>query len=403
MKSIVVIPAGPFQVPFIKHLISEGFYVITIDEDNNAPGHRYANFTIVENLGNFQRILEIIEQGGLRPSGAISYCSDSGILLACVIRKHFGLPSETIETSENMVRKDLQRNFWGLTHNRAPEFMVISNNVFDMAKIWEVFGNTLLVIKPVDLAGSKGVEIVSSRSSEIQKHILKSLEMSKIGKVIVEQFMQGDEFTIDGFITMGQARTLLMTRKYKSISGLPTVANILEALDINSDEVSRAQKFVQESLLALGFKNGPFHCELIMRDSEVVGMVEVAGRGGGSNLANRMIPIHSGFNYFELSTLYAVGDDVTWKRHLNQPCLMLFIPSQEGTFRSFTIPGQYSQLALEGRLSSEIYVREGQVMASPKNDGNRVGDVIIIGESFGGWHNLINELKLDDWVCFENQ
>lgn len=403
MKSIVVIPAGPFQVPFIKHLITEGFYVITIDEDKNAPGHRYGDFTIVENLGNFQKILEIIDQKGLKPSGAISYCSDSGILLACHIRKHFGLPSESIETSENMVRKDLQRNAWGLRNDRTPEFILISNTAFDITKIWEVFGNSLLVIKPVDLAGSKGVEIVSAGSGEIQKHILKGLEMSKIRKVIVEQFMQGDEFTIDGFITKGQAKTLLMTRKYKSIMGLPTVANLLEALDINSNEVAQGQKFVQESLLALGYKNGPFHCELIMKDSEVVGMVEVAGRGGGSNLANRMIPIHSGFNYFELSALYAVGDKVSWKRHLNQPCLMLFIPSKEGTFRSFEIPGQYSKLALEGRLSSEIYVREGEVMASPKNDGNRVGDVIFIGESFGSWQKLISELKLDDWVNFENQ
>jgi biotin carboxylase len=403
MKSIAVTPAGPFQVPFIKHLITEGFYVITIDEDKNAPGHKYGNLAIVENLENFEKIIEIIEQGGLKPSGAISYCSDVGILLACLIRKHFGLPSESIETSENMVRKDLQRKAWGPRNNQTPEFVLISNNAFDLTIIGQVFKNDLLVIKPVDLAGSKGVEIVSAGSGQIQKHILKGLEMSKIGKVIVEEFMQGDEFTIDGFITKGQARTLLMTRKYKLIPGLPTVANVLEALDINSNVVARGQKFVQESLLALGYKDGPFHCELIMKDGEVVGMVEVAGRGGGSNLANRLIPIHSGINYFELSALYAVGDDTSWNRHLNQPCLMLFIPSKEGTFRSFRIPEQYSQLAVEGRLSSEMYVREGEVTASPKNDGNRVGDVIIIGQSFEGWQKFIRELNLDDWVSFENK
>lgn len=401
MKTIAVIPAGKFQIPFIKFLCERGFRVVSLDESNIAPGHSYSDINISEKFENVSKIIKKLEDSGIKLDGVISYCSDVGLVLSAQLSDYFGLRVNQIDSALKLTRKDLQRQSWKESRIATPNFILATELNLDHLQISEMFIGQI-VIKPVDLAGSNGVSIVEASSSLVSRYIQNAIQMSKVGIAIVEEYMTGEEYTVDGFMVSAQARVLLMTRKHKEIDGLPTVANMLEAIDHRGETVSKAQYFIEKSLLALGYSDGPFHCELVINQNEVVGMIEAAGRGGGSNLANRMVEIHSGQNYFELSLSHASGNAIKKQFHKNQPCLMYFFPSKSGTFQSFQIPEKFLGLELRKKLTYDLYMERGDVMQNASNDGGRIGDLIIEIDSYNDYRSLTEQLNFDEWVTLEN-
>ena len=403
MKTVAVIPAGKFQIPFINFLRERGIRVVTLDESELAPGHSYSDFSISEKFENISKIIEELEDSQIRLDGVISYCSDVGMVLSAHLRDYFGIGINQIDSAMKVTRKDFQRQLWRESNIVTPNFVLATGVSPDHQDIPKIFDGKKIVIKPVDLAGSNGVTIIEASSSHVSKYVQNAIHLSKVGIAIVEDFMPGDEYTVDGFMVSSQARVLLMTRKHKTIEGLPTVANILEAIDNKGETLSKAQFFVEKSLLALGYSDGPFHCELIMNQNEVIGMIEVAGRGGGSNLANRMVEVHSGQSYFELSLSHAIGNFKTKHFHRNQPCLMYFLPSKSGVFHSFQIPEKFLSLELSKRLTYNLYVERNEIMQNASNDGGRIGDLIFEVNAFSDYQTLIEQLSFDDWVIVENQ
>lgn len=402
MKTIAVIPAGKFQIPFIKFLRERGFRVVSIDESNIAPGHSYSDINITEKLENVSKVIKKLEDSRIKLDGVISYCSDVGMVLSAQLSDYFEIRINQIDSALKLTRKDLQRQRWKESKIATPNFVLATEMNLDRLDIPVIFVGQKIVIKPVDLAGSNGVFIVDAGSSSVSRYIQNAIQLSKVGIAIIEEYMTGEEYTVDGFMVSAQARVLLMTRKHKEIDGLPTVANMLEAIDNRGERVSKAQDFVEKSLLALGYSDGPFHCELIINQNEVVGMIEAAGRGGGSNLANRMVEIHSGQNYFELSLSHAIGTVIKKQFHKNQPCLMYFFPSKSGTFHSFQIPEKFLSLELRKRLTYNLYMERGEVMQNASNDGGRIGDLIIEIDSYNGYRSLTEQLNFDEWVTLEN-
>ena len=73
-----------------------------------------------------------------------------------------------------------------------------------------------LVIKPVDSNSSKGVSLVTSYS-DLQKKFENSKKFSRCGRVIVEEFIPGPEFSLDAFIDAdGSPSLLLLTQSLKN-------------------------------------------------------------------------------------------------------------------------------------------------------------------------------------------
>lgn len=402
MKTVAVIPAGKFQIPFIKFLRDKGLNVVSFDEDDLAPGHSFSYFHISEKFEESLKIIGILENSQIKLDGVISYCSDVGMILSAQLREHFGIGINQVYSARNVTRKDYQRSIWKESNISTPKFTLISAKDFNHREIRTIFGGEKIVVKPVDLAGSNGVTILDASSNDVEGRIRNAIHLSKVGIAIVEQYMYGDEYTVDGFMALTHAHVLLMTKKHKTLKGLPTVANILEAVDNNSDTVAKARNFIEESLLALGYSDGPFHCEIIMDKNEVVGMVEVAGRGGGSNLANKMIEVHSGQNYFEMSLSYAIGDVLEEQSHKNKPCIMYFLPSKSGKFHSFHVPEKILNLEMIKGFEYDLYIERNEFMGDPFNDGGRIGNLIFELNSFSDYKSLIQELDFDDWVKVEN-
>ncbi|MDP4678889.1 MAG: hypothetical protein NWS46_00810, partial [Cyclobacteriaceae bacterium] len=104
-----------------------------------------------------------------------------------------------------------------------------------------------------------------------------------------------------------------------------------------------------------------------------IGMVEVAGRGGGFMVFNKFIPIVSGVNIAKLTALQSIGLPIEKFEIEKNAAVLRFFPSKPGTLRS--INGFQKANEIEG-VESDYFVSIGDEFLSAKADGDRLGYVL---------------------------
>lgn len=70
-------------------------------------------------------------------------------------------------------------------------------------RLGELAGRFPLVVKPVDNMGARGCSLVGELS-ELRKAAVTAAQLSRSGRVIVEEYIEGSEFSIEGLVFGGQ-------------------------------------------------------------------------------------------------------------------------------------------------------------------------------------------------------
>lgn len=141
-----------------------------------------------------------------------------------------------------------------------------------------------LIIKPEDGTGSKGITIVENK-----QHFDEALQLafseSRNGNIIIEEFVNGLEISVDCVVNNGVAKAILFRERHKcdrhgNAKGTQCVATISPALISDS-----AQKSIEETIsstaTAFNIKNGVLLVQLIIKQNQEVTVLEVAGRVSG--------------------------------------------------------------------------------------------------------------------------
>ena len=132
------------------------------------------------------------------------------------------------------------------------------------------------------------------------------------------------------------------------------------------------------AFVALDYTEGPGHAEIILKKDNTVGLVEVAGRGGGFMVFNKFVPLVSGVNIARLTALQAVGKSVGNIENKNAAAVLRFFPSKPGTLISIT--GFEEANNIEG-VESTPFVRVGDKFQSAATDGDRLGYILSFSDS----------------------
>ncbi|ARF56535.1 ATP-grasp domain-containing protein [Streptomyces gilvosporeus] len=132
------------------------------------------------------------------------------------------------------------------------------------------------VVKPRDAMGSIGVSLLSGPDG-----LPAALELLPDARpFLVEEYVDGDEYSVEGVLLDGVARVLAITEKEKATPPhFVEVGHVLpaELPHAARDEINRQ---VTAALSTLGLRTGAFHVELWLTAEGVV-LGEVHGRYGG--------------------------------------------------------------------------------------------------------------------------
>ena len=182
-------------------------------------------------------------------------------------------PPEAVRTAR---RKHLCREFLRGSGFRQPECLA-----FDAAGDAVRFLTSRpgrWVVKPSRAFGSEGVSLVST-ASEAERAVSSALTHGP--PVLVEEFVEGEEFSAEGVFVRGTPRVIALTQK--GITAPPYFVELEHVVPAPLPPATRERVIeeVERALLAIGLRHSIFHVEFwVTSDGEVV-LGEVHARPGG--------------------------------------------------------------------------------------------------------------------------
>lgn len=376
---ILIVGGGANQARLVDEANRRGFVTVVTDINQSPPGKVLADFFYQIDTTNKSENLKIARFHEI--NAVVTDQSDAAVPTTSYVAEQLNLPGIKTQTARLFTNKSLMREVLSqsLPHLSPSHFASFSDHLSALRYL-QTLGEKLdqTIVKPIDSQGSKGVSRLLSSNPVIQLNT--AFGESRSGSVILEEFVEGTEYCIDSVVIGGKATSLAIGRKEHYISN--------ECLDQRisfdgsfTDECAKSLVGVnQQVITALGLHTGLAHAEFIANEKRIL-VVEIAARGGGSGIANTIVPHISGFN-----TTSFLLDFVTGIRPLNvgelertsrSAILHFFQPNSE-VVKFLRVGTGARELVSELHL---IQVEE-HLKFRPTDSRNRLGYFIVVGENY---------------------
>lgn len=236
-----------------------------------------------------------------------------------------------------------------------------------------------VVIKPLAGGGARDTFRVRTASELADARERVSPEM-KNGPWLVETFVEGTEYQVDGIVRDGRVRTLTVARYLENLIGVHDGAVVGTIVLRQSDHTrlyADARQLTASALEAIGHANGVFHLELFEQAERLV-FGECAGRvsGGVVDLAVQHmfgVDLHEGWARALLAL--APTDEMTDPKAVFAE---IFLGCPPGTV--LAVPSQSDVLVRPGVVDAFIDVAVGDRMPDMSaSSGMRAAAAVVQG------------------------
>ncbi|MDR1626019.1 MAG: ATP-grasp domain-containing protein [Spirochaetia bacterium] len=294
-KTIMILGAGTMQIPALGTAKKKGWRVIAMDGNPRAPGVGIADIFEPVDLRDRETLLERArfyqETSGL--DGIFTAGTDFSVSVA-FIAENLGLPGIPLAVAQNATDKARMRELFALRGVPGPAF--ISCRRGDLDRLPAFPGSFPAVVKPVDNMGARGVQMVQDPSG-LKAACEKALAFSRSGSVIVEEFINGPEFSVDALVWQGRIHAFGIADRHIHFPPF--------FVELGHTFPSRARKKVladveevfRQGIEALGIDNGAAKGDIFHTGGGAV-VGEIAARLSGGYMSGWTCP-------------YACGVDIT--------------------------------------------------------------------------------------------
>ena len=394
-KRLLVLAAGILQVPVIKKAKEIGYYVIAADGDSNAVGLQLADKAICANITDEEVMLKIAREQHV--DGVIHPCSEVSMNVMGRINDELGLAGITKEQAIRATNKHLMRN--AFEKGNAPSPMSILTKSVEDA--WIHLQNDLStngILKPSRNSGSRGIAKVSRNmdKEDFVKAYNIALNESRDKSVLIEQLIDGPEFSIEIIVWNSEVNVLTVTDK--KTTGAPHFVELghNQPSCYSKEDVETLKTAAVAGVKALGVNNCACHAEAKLMDGKAY-LMEIGARLGGDFISTELTHLSTGIDMVAAAIDVALGmePDLSIKEEPKGACIRYFCP-KAGKLVSVT----NTEVLNDPRVyKKEIYVRKGDIIPEITSSLSRSGHVIVIEktpqEAVKLAEKLINEVKFD--------
>ncbi len=262
-RPIIVLAAGPSQLPLIERANELGFESWAFDQDPEAPGASAASRFAAVSARDADAILSRLRPWAneQKPAGVLSGSAAPGALLAAsLVGASLGLKT----TKHNALKKVLDRGAQRtalLAHSVPLPPATIVLGIEEAVHNVERLGRA--VLKPAaGTSGSTGVAFVEPGPNlELRA---RAAEAAGDGRIVVEEILTGDEYSIDAFAFDKSARVVSITRKETATN--PPLPIAFSTVASTAEERSRCSLFYELAdmvVQALDLKHCAFNLDVI--------------------------------------------------------------------------------------------------------------------------------------------
>ena len=196
---LLIIGAGPEQVPLYKRAQEMGLSVVGTDINPDAPGLKLADHAIIASTRSPEGTVHALSnfKGASRIAGVLTIANDVPTTVARVAL-HLGLPGMPLEVAEVLSDKSaMKKTFLSGAIDTPKQWSVES----DWNSASGIGGQDVAryVVKPTDGRGSVGV-LIARDKSEIPSLLMRSAEFSGSSQFVIEEYVEGAQYSVEGIV-----------------------------------------------------------------------------------------------------------------------------------------------------------------------------------------------------------
>lgn len=398
-KKMMILGASALQVPAIEKAKALGYRVILVDYDENAVGFALADEKLVVSTLDQEEVYRQAQR--CQPDVILTSTSDGPVRTAAYVNEKMGKrPDLSYENSLCATIKNKMRDRLKKCGVPIPEYYVAGDYEAFSDAVDKLDGHC--IVKPADNAGSRGVKLLACEKPtlELKKETYEySKGNSRNGTVLVEEYMQGSEVSVEVMVVEGEPHILSITDKY--ITPPPYFVELAhcEPSRLNGEAQEQIRRVAAQAIKAIGIENAPAHVEIkVTQDGPKI--VELAARLGGDFITSKLVPLSTGIDMVGASVLLATGEktDLTPKWQRGAAIHFLHAPeTTEGALAEITVPE--SLYGEEGVEEIVLYKKPGDAVCGTHSSNDRLGHVITVGataeEAMERGKQILSQIKIE--------
>ncbi len=302
MAKIVIIGANDFQDQLVRKAKSLGYETHCFAWEADAVAKDTADYFYPICNTEKKQIAELCRK--MRPDGICSIASDLAILTVNYVAEALGLPCNSYHSTLIATNKYQMRTAFASAGIRVPRFLCVQEPPGE---------DTLqdftypLIVKPTDRSGSRSITKVE-RFAELAPAVQAATDVSFEHCAIIEEFIQGKEYSCECISYHGEHHFLAFTQKFTT--GSPHFIEIghKEPSDIPDSLQPAIIQEVMRALDALQIENGASHTEFMLDCDGGFHIIETGPRMGGDCIGSDLVYLSTGHDFMKMVIDVACGN-----------------------------------------------------------------------------------------------
>ena len=299
-KAVLIFGVGPLQESIIKRAKKMGLYTVGIDPCEDATCRDDVDAFEVVGGQDYEGTCAVVEKYGI--DAIVTAATDKPLVMMARIAAKYGFPFYSVETAQWSTDKfQMKQRFEHGDVPHAKGRLVKSVDETD-DMVYPV------IVKPRDNSGSRGVKLCRTKE-ELEQSMAEALENSKLDSVLVEEFIEGPEYSIEGLHYDGKSEVIQFTEKKTTEFPYNVELGHIQPANISDENKQKIREIVAKIGKALKFENCPSHTELKINERGIF-VIETSPRLGGDYITSTLTPLSTGVNMEDQLLHIALGENV---------------------------------------------------------------------------------------------
>ena len=328
--------------------------------------------------------------------GVIHPCSEVSMNVMGRINDELGLSGISREAAIRATNKHLMREAFEAGNAPSPK-SILTESAEDAWNHLQNGFDSDGILKPSRNSGSRGIAKVTRDmpKEDFVKAYDVALNESRDKSVLIEQFIEGPEFSIEIIVWDSKVNVLTVTDKKTTEAPHFVELGHSQPSCFSAEDVEKLKAAAVAGVKALGVNNCACHAEAKLMDGEAY-LMEIGARLGGDFISTELTHLSTGIDMVAAAINCALGIEPclepTEEKH--GVCIRYFCPK----------PGKLVNISNTEVLNDErvylweIYHKEGDMIPEVTSSLCRSGHVIVTEKdapsAIAYAESLLNEVKM---------
>ena len=391
-KAVLIFGVGPLQHSIINRAKKMGLYTVGIDPCEDATCRGDVDAFEVVGGQDYEGTCAAVEKYDI--DAIVTAATDKPLVMMARIAEKYGFPFYSVETAQWSTDKFQMKQRFELGDVPHARGRLVKSVEETADMVYPV------IVKPRDNSGSRGVKLCRTKE-ELEQSMAEALEYSKLDSVLVEEFIEGPEYSIEGLHYDGKSEVIQFTEKKTTEFPYNVELGHIQPANISDENKQKIREIVAKIGKALKFENCPSHTELKINERGIF-VIETSPRLGGDYITSTLTPLSTGVNVEDELLRISLGEKITTAPQSVQYSGVRFFAFEEGNIIKH-VPDTNFVKTWPQVVDFSFNLKEGDCVNQITSSLNRYGHLTLIAgnrasieDAFEKYEKAIKESVLID-------